>query len=302
MKRQLYYFYLYLSRGTKMTWRNLFSSVTLTLVLSLLLFVVYIFIAMSAHTHKAADKVQSQLMVTATLAQDSEKYQSLVDSNQLAAQAAQIQGVKGVRIVSETESRDRFLKNVSGLKAKPATYIFPEALEVRVDKVQDMKPVQQALLKMEGVDKANYLAEIAEKLTAVSSYIKTVALGGAILLTAIAIFVVIAVVRSTVHQEARSVQTMASVGGSWWTIAAPLIINMFILVVLSSAIASAAGWWVDPQLGGALGNNLADLPEWLKTGRAFSAGQLLPVLIIGSTIITSMIVIWSTLRYSKRGV
>lgn len=299
MKKYGYYFWLYLLRGTQMVWRNLFSSITLVLVLSLLLFVVYIFTAMSVHTHKAADKVQSQLVITATIKQDPKTYRSLTDPRELVQKIQSIPGVKGTRIISEEETRERFLKNVQGLKAKPAAYIFQEAIEISVDDVNRMKPIQEQVQKMPGVDKVNYLAEIAEKLTAVSSYIKGIALGGAVLLTLIAIFVVIAVVRSTVHQEERAVTTMASVGGSWWTIAFPLMINMFLLVLVSGLIASVAGWYVDPQLGGTLGKNIANLPEWLRTGRAFSFGTLLPLLVLGASLITSLIVSWSTFRYSK---
>lgn len=299
MNRHLYYSWLYLSRGLKLVWRNRFASLILLVILSLLLFIVYIFVTMSAHTAQASRNVDDKLVVTALVAQD-DKYRSTVDVKLLASQAKSLEGVRDVRIVSEEETQRRFLANVGNLQAKPAAYIFQEALEISVTDVDNIQAVRDRVAGLQGVERANYLADIAEKLTAVSDYIRNIALAGAILLSVIALLVVMAVVRTSIHAEARSVAAMASVGGSPLAIAAPLIVHLLVVVMCAATIASIVGWWVDPKLGGSFGQNLTNLPDWLKTGRAFGIGQLWLPLVLTTGLATSTIVAWSTLRFSRR--
>lgn len=298
MKKQLYYIGLYMVQGMRLLWRNRFYSLVTGVVVSLLLFVVYVFAAMSAHTAEAARKVDDRLVVTALIAQNKD-YESEVSPSELSAQVKEVDNVKAVKIVTEQETQRRFLDNVRNLRSAPAPYIFNEALEISVHDVDSMKQVRDQVAALDGVERADYLADLVKKLTAVSSYLEEVALGGAVLLAIVALLVVMAVVRTSIHSEQHSVATMAAVGGSTWTIAAPLIIHMLAIILVATTLACVAGWWVDPQLGGQLGRSISNLPEWLQTGRSFSLFQLWPPMALASAAAVSIIVAYGTFRYTR---
>jgi cell division protein FtsX len=207
--------------------------------------------------------------------------------------------VKSVHIVSESEARKRFLKNIKDLKAAPAAWVFSEALEIGVRNPADMSKVRNAVLKMQGIEQATYLEELVQRLTAVSDYLRRMALIGALLLTLIAVMVVMAVVRTAIHSEQHTVATMSSVGGSLWTIQAPLLVQMLVVTIVSSFIACLAGWWIDPKIGSSFGQNISNLPSWLLTKRSYGLLTLWPAFAAGAGLAVSSIVCYGTWRYTR---
>ena len=297
--KQGYYGLLYLRQGISMLWRNRFWSTVTLVVMSLLLFVVYLMIAMSAHTTAASQKVDDRLTVTAIIAQDSTNYQSTVNSALLAEQARAIPGVKAVRLVSENESRQVFLEQVGELKSPPRAQVFSEALEISVTDTEQIGQIRDKVAGLNGVQQATYLAQLVKKLSAATDYLRGIALYGAILLGLVALLVIMAVVRTSVHSERRSVTTMAEVGGSSWSISAPLLIHLGVVTLVASALASLAGWYIDPQLGLGFGQPSKELPDWLQTGRSFGLFSLFPFMALGGLLCVSAIVILSTRKYAR---
>ncbi len=315
MRRQAHYLALYFEGGLRQLWRGRFSSAVLFVAVSLLMFAVYTFVAMSEHTRQAARKVDDRLVVTAILAQDSQLATKVPGAPpapaattpadpspgavKLRSEALRIPNVRSVRIVTKQENRARFLENIGKLRAVPAAYIFPEALEVSVQDVKQMAPVRDAVARLGGVRQATYLGELVRKLTAVSGYLQRAALYGAILLGIVAAAVLMLVVRAAMHQERRSVQTMSSVGGSPMTIAAPLLVQTLLVTAAACALACLAGWWIDPQLGSTFSQSIHDLPAWLKTGRAFGLFELLPAMALAACSAVALIVAYGTMRYAR---
>lgn len=279
--------------------RNRFWSVITGVVISLLLFVVYIMVATAAHTSQAAQRVDDQLVVTALITQDTEKYKSVVNANSLADQASKLPYVKDVHVVSEKEAQQRFVRNIRDLKSAPATWVFAEALEISVTDTSKMAAVRSEVLKLPGVEQATYLEDLVKKLSAVSDYLERMALIGAILLSLVAIMVVMAVVRTAIHSEQHSVATMSSVGGSLWSITAPLLVHLLTVTLIASLIACVAGWWVDPRIAASFGENVRNLPEWLITGRAYGLLQLWPAFALGACAAVGSIVCYGTWRYTR---
>ena len=278
MSTNLHYLRLYVTQGMKLMWRSKLLSVIMGLVVGLLLFAVYVMVAASEHTREAARKVDDQLVVTAIIKQDDTRYRSVVDAERLAVQVRALPHVKKVHVVTEQETRDRFVRNFTGLRSAPATWVFQEALEISVTDTAKMSEVRDRVARMRGVEQATYLEELVKKLTAVSGYLQRMAFGGAMLLAVIAAFVVMLTVRSAMDAEKRSVQTMASVGGSAWTIIAPLLVHLLTVTTIASVVACVAGWWADPKIGTSLSDGLSNLPEWLRTGRAYGLMELWPLL------------------------
>jgi cell division protein FtsX len=295
-----YYVRLYLAQGVRLLSRNRFWSVITALVVALLLFVVYVMVAAAAHTREAARKVDDQLVVTAIVSQDPKTYKSVVPASQLAEQVRRIPNVRAIHVVSEEETRSRFVKSFKGLKTPPAVWVFQEALEISVTDTSKMEQVRASVMRLRGVDQATYLEALVKKLTAVSGYLERMALFGALLLGAIAVMLVMAVVRTAIHSEQRSVATMSAVGGSLWAIAAPLLVHLLIVTVLASLVACVAGWWIDPQIGSSVGGSIKNLPEWLRTGRAYGLLELWPLFALGASLAVSIIVCWGTWRYARR--
>jgi len=294
-----YYTRLYFIQGMRLLRRNSFWSLITAIVIALLLFVVYVMVAAAAHTRQAAHKIDDQLVVTAIVTQDKETYKSVIPASVIAQQVKQIPDVTGVHVVTEQETRDRFVKNLKDLKSVPAAWVFQEALEISVDDPDHLGEVRDAVTKLNGVEQATYLEALVKKLTAVSGYLRQLALGGALVLGLIAVLIVMAVVRTAVHAERRSVATMSSVGGSLWTITAPMLVHLLTVTLAATAVACVAGWWVDPRIAGNLGGSISDLPEWLRTGRAYGLGVLFLPFAAGACAAVSLIVCWGTWRYAR---
>jgi len=299
MNSGMYYGKLYFIQGMRLLWRNRFWSIVTGIVISLLLFVVYVMVATAAHTHQAAAKVQDQLVVTAMIKQDNTSYRSVVPASSLAAQVRKIPQVRNVHIVSENEARTRFLRNIKDLKAAPAAWVFSEALEISVKDPEQMATVRNQVLKLQGIEQATYLEELVKRLTAVSDYLRQMALIGALLLTVIAVMVVMAVVRTAIYSEQHTVATMSSVGGSLWTITAPLLVQLLTVTLAASMLACLAGWWVDPKIGSSFGQNISNLPSWLMTSRSYGLLALWPVFALGAGAAVSSIVCYGTWRYTR---
>lgn len=295
-----YYTKLYFLQGMRLLNRNRFWSIITGIVITLLLFVVYIMVATAAHTRQAAQRVDDQLVITALITQDSKSYKSVVNANALANQVRQLPYVKGVHVVSEREAQRRFVRNIRDLKSAPAPWVFAEALEVSVTDTDRMAEVRTRILKLPGVEQATYLEDLVKKLSAVSDYLERMALIGAILLSLVAVMVVMAVVRTAIHSEQHSVATMSSVGGSLWSITAPLLVHLLTVTLIASMIACVAGWWVDPRIAASFGENLRNLPAWLITGRAYGMLELWPAFALGACTAVGSIVCYGTWRYTRR--
>lgn len=295
-----YYSKLYFLQGMRLLNRNRFWSVITGVVIALLLFVVYIMVATAAHTRQAAERVDDQLVVTALIEQNSKNYKSVVNASSLAKQVEALPYVQSVHVVSETEAQKRFMRNLRDLKTAPAAWVFAEALEISVTDTDKMAQVRSQVLKLPGVEQATYLEDLVKKLSAVSDYLRRMALIGAALLTLVAVMVVMAVVRTAIHSEQHSVATMSSVGGSLWSITAPLLVHLLTVTLIASLIACIAGWWVDPRIAASFGENVRNLPQWLITGRAYGMLELWPAFALGACLAVGSIVCYGTWRYTRR--
>lgn len=295
----MYYSRLYVGRGLKLLVRNRMWSLICLVVITALLFSVYVMVSANALTKQAAAKVDDQLVVTAFIKQDTEDYKSVVPAQDLAVQAQAIPGVKSVRVVSEEETRERFKENLKNLKTLPAAWVFQEALEIRVTDSSNMEQVRQGALRLDGIESATYLKSLVKKLTVVSGYLQRLVLGGALLSGFLAILIVVAVVRVALASEERSIAIMASIGGSSWSIITPLLVYMLVITIAASLLASLGGYVVEPHISGSFGRT-EDLPDWLRTERSFGLLELWPFLAVGSMAVVSAIVIPSVKRYIKR--
>ena len=294
-----YYTRLYFLQGMRMLSRNRFWSIITGVVITLLLFVVYIMVATASHTSQAAQRVDDQLVVTALVKQNNDDYKSIVNVSALARQAEQIPYVKSVHVVSEKEAQQRFVRNLRDLKSAPAAWVFAEALEVSVTDTSKMAQVRQRLLQLQGVEQATYLEDLVKKLSAVSDYLRRMALLGAALLTMVAVMVVMAVVRTAIHSEKHSVETMSSVGGSLWSITAPLLVYLLSVTLISSFVACVVGWWADPRVAASFGANVRNLPDWLITGRSYGLLALWPAFALAACLAVGTIVCYGTWRYTR---
>lgn len=296
MRRRTYYAWRYVRRGLQLTWRNRFITVAACGVITPLMFVVYLTIAMSGHADQAAHKVDDQLKITATIQQDDDN-RSVVPAEQVAQRVRVLPNVKSVRVITRQEARARFLRQVDLPKgAEPAVWVFQEALEISVHDTQAMQSVRDAVARQPGVQDATYLAELVKKLTAFSAWLQTGALAFAVLLSFVAVLVISFMVRTSIHLERDSVRIMSQVGGSTLTIAAPLLVHMLIVVALSAALACLGGYFVDPMLGS---SKISQLPDWLRTSRAFGLMELWPLLFGAGGAAVSAIVAYGTVRYAR---
>lgn len=293
-----YYLRHYAGHGLRLLWRNRVWTVLLGVVMVLLLTLCYLLAALSEHARQSAQRIDDNLLVTAIVAQD-ESGQSLTPAVQLQRELAPLPGIKSLRVVGREEARQRFVRNVKDLQAVPSVDAFPEALEIRVQDVASIRQVRDRVAAWPGIEQASYLGELAERLTAVSGYVRTAAWVLVGVLGLVSLLVLMAVVRAQVLSERGTLQTMASVGASSWVIALPMAIHLLLVALAASLLACLAGYWVDPYLTGALGAG-RDLPEWLNTGRAFAFLTPLPALLALSFTAVTLVLTHGVRRHTRR--
>lgn len=272
-----YYLRHYCGHGMRLLWRNRVWTALLGAVMVLLLSLCYLLAALSQHARQSAERIDDNVIITAIVAQ-AEDGSSITPADQLQRELSGLAAVKSVRVVSREEARTRFMKNVKDLDAIPSVDAFPEALEIRVSEADRLTEVRNRVAAWPGVEQASYMGELAQRLTSMSSYVRTGAWVLVAILGFVSLLVLMAVVRAQVISEKGTLETMASVGASSWVIALPMAAHLLAVALLASIIACLVGFWVDPYLTGAMAGS-GELPDWLNTGRAYSFMELLPVLL-----------------------
>jgi cell division transport system permease protein len=272
-----YYLRHYSTHGMRLLWRNRVWTMLLGVVMVLLLTLCYMLAALSQHARDSAQRIDDNLLITAIVAQN-QSGASITPAEQLQKEISSIIGVRSVRVVDRAEARNRFVSNVKNLEAVPSVDAFPQALEIKVSDVKQIRAVRDQVAKWPGIEQASYLGEIAERLTAMSGYVRTGAWVMVVILGMVSLLVLMAVVRAQVLSEQGTLETMASVGASSWVIALPMAVHLMLIAFIASLVACLAGYWIDPHLTGAMAAS-GKLPQWLDTGRAFGFMQLLPALL-----------------------
>jgi len=289
-------------QGIKLIWRSRFW--TALLGISTILVGSLVVIVGLAHTQLEAisQRIRNNLTVVATIKQDRKTWGSVIPAEQVAAQIEGMPHVLAVRIVSEEEMRDRFLRNVAKVNTKPSAKIFPEALEVTVDEPESMAAVQKRIREVNGVESATYIKELVDRITALARYISRVASYGTLAIGLLAIGLAFVIARSAVFDQRKNVAIMDQIGASKLYISLPIMTHLLIVSSIGSLVSLFIGQEIAASL---LAARATGLPSWLMvenvsvlSSKPALLGALILPLVVGLIAVLSCLI---TLRSLVQG-
>lgn len=292
-----YYTGVYAREGWTLILRNRFLSLFAGLTIFTLLTMGYVLIVLNSHLNQVLKQADSNLSVTVVIDKGTSE-------TEIIPQVKALAGVTSVTFIPQAKTRDDFVKR-TGLppESAPKEDIFPKILVVKTKNADEIEPVAKKIKVLNGVRDTTYLSQLIQTITSTTQSLRQIALFTMIFLGLLAIGLLVAIVRVTVHAKRKNVKIMSLVGASRMTITLPLLVQIMIITFIAGTLACIVGWVVDPQLGVTNGSFLTgnnhELPNWLHTTRAYGFLALWPLIVPGFMLAAAAIVIYSVNKYLR---
>ncbi|MDR0817235.1 MAG: permease-like cell division protein FtsX [Clostridiales Family XIII bacterium] len=220
-----------IGRNIAMTFASLFSITAILLILGLFFIIVVNINNVSQSIKENFDTVQVNLLD----ATDEVQTQSLMN------QFKPLPGVESVEFQTREQALDHLKEKwgdsgvaLEGLPVNP----LPNAIVVKVAKLEDAGAVVELAKKSEGVEKINYAQDTANKLIKVTGAIQS----GALILIACLLFISIVVVSNTIKltviAREREITIMKYIGATNWYIRGPFLLEGMFIGLISAVISS----------------------------------------------------------------
>jgi cell division transport system permease protein len=220
-----------IGRNLAMTFASLFSITAILLILGLFFIIVVNINNVSESVKENFDTVQVNLL-------------DETDEAQSQALMTEFQKLPGVESVT-FQSRDQALSHLKerwgdsayvldGLEVNP----LPNAIIVKIAKLEDAEAVVDLAKGADGVEKINYAQDTANKLIKVSGAIQSGALVLIACLLLISIIVVSNTVKLTVIAREREITIMKYIGATNWYIRGPFLFEGMLIGLISAIISS----------------------------------------------------------------
>jgi cell division transport system permease protein len=234
------------SRAWQSFWRNAAMSLAATATMTLMLLLLSGFWIVQAGLLAGLEFVEQKVQVVADLRD--EATQSEVASLQARIQA--MPEVADVAYVSKEEALRRFQANrqaqgqedlTSYLQANP----LPASLEVRLRRADDFGTVTDALRADPAVERVKNIADLANRVTTVTDFLRTFGLGLLAVIGAIVLFIVINTIRLAVVGRSEEIEIMRLVGASDAFIRWPFVFEGALVGLLGAGLTLAvlaAAW------------------------------------------------------------
>jgi cell division transport system permease protein len=209
------FFAFSISRAWQSFWRNAAMSIAATATMTLMLLLLSGFWIVQAGLLAGLEFVDQKVQVVADLNDGTS--QSAVDA--LQAQIQAMPEVAQVDYVSKDQALQRFQANRAAqgeedltpyLQANP----LPASLEVRLRKADDFDVVTNALRASPSVARVKNIADLANRVSTVTGFLRTGGLGLLALIGAIVLFIVINTIRMAVVGRSEEIEIMRLVGAS----------------------------------------------------------------------------------------
>jgi len=193
-----------------------------TVALSLL--ILGLFLIMVLNLNHMASTFESQVQLSVYL-QDNLGDREI---REIGTRISKMPGVVQVTFVPKDQALARFKQRLGeqqGILAVLDTNPLPNAFEVKVDPPENIKPVAQAVGKLQGVENARFGQEIIEQLFAVNRMIRLFGLMLIIFLALAALFIIANTIRITVFARRKEIGIMKYVGATDSFIRWPFLIE-----------------------------------------------------------------------------
>lgn len=115
---------------------------------------------------------------------------------------------------------------------------LPNSILIKVDNLGAANTVNDAAVKLEGVESTKYYKETVDKLTKVTSFMSVTSVIIMIFLIVVSVVVVSNTIKLTVMNRAKEISIMKYVGATNWFIRGPFLVEGIILGAIASAVSA----------------------------------------------------------------
>ena len=115
---------------------------------------------------------------------------------------------------------------------------LPNSILIKVDNLGAANTVNDAAVKLEGVESTEYYKETVDKLTKVTSFMSVTSVIIMIFLIVVSVVVVSNTIKLTVMNRAKEISIMKYVGATNWFIRGPFLVEGIILGAIASAVSA----------------------------------------------------------------
>ncbi|MCP2015587.1 cell division protein FtsX [Deinococcus sp. HSC-46F16] len=189
---------------------------------------------LTLNVNRTLEGLESQVEVAAFL-------EGGADGAALLGQIQTLPGVREARLVSSEEVLAEMTRDypstaeATGLVGNP----FPDTLRVRVGRVEDSRPVAEAVSKLPGVEDVEYGAGYVDQAVRTLTTVRAAGYGLVALLFAGTLLSILNAVRVAMYARRKEISVMRLLGATRGFIRTPHVIEGVLLGTLSSALALA---------------------------------------------------------------
>lgn len=218
-----------LLRNKNMSTASIFSITAMLLILGLF-FIITVNVNMLAESAKNQfDTIQIYLKDDV----DRDKAQDIMDSIQSTEQIKEVKYVskdEALQILKKRWGSNEYL--LEGLESNP----LPNAIEVKVSKLEYADAVVEKVKGTEGIEDIKYYKSIVDKLLNITNFVQTAAMIIISALIIISVVIVSNTVKLTVLAREREISIMKYIGATNWFIRGPFFVEGILIGFISSII------------------------------------------------------------------
>ncbi len=240
--------------------RNRLMSVASVSTVALSLLILGMFTVMIFNMNNLANILESQVQVTAYLSDKAGQE----EQNALAARIKTLPGVAKVDFIGKGEALKRFTERLGErrelLDSLGDTNPLPNSYEIHVDTPEHVKPVADAVAKMDNIEDTRFGQETIAQLFSLTRILRV---GGFVLIVFLAfaaLFIISNTIRITVFSRRKEVNIMKYVGATDWFIRWPFLLEGMALGLLGSLIAVLLLGWLYGMVVDRIHASLAFMP------------------------------------------
>lgn len=234
-------FFRIIKYGFQNFWRNGLLSVATTLVLTLTLFTVSVFVAITLLANAAVQSINSRIDVVVYF--NDEVSESEIDNIQ--TEVKNLSSVRETTYLSKEDALNKWIANTEDESLKNAITAennpLPRSLEVKITDPQRTQEVadyfNQDRIKP-SVHRVRYNKEVIDKVVRYTSAFKKIGLGLVVIFVIISIFVVFNTIRLAIYSRRDEIEIMHLVGATPSFIRWPFVVEGTLFGIFAALFAS----------------------------------------------------------------
>ncbi|MGE5628081.1 MAG: permease-like cell division protein FtsX [Solirubrobacterales bacterium] len=225
--------------------RNVTVSIASIATVAATLFILGIFILITANVNKGILNVESKVEVKIYLKDNI----TITDQKAIENKIKTVDGIVSYDYESKAQALDNF-KEQLGERNKSLTEGFdkknplPSSFVVKVKNPDTITNVVQAVNGMSGIDTINDGREVVDKLVQITSTIKWVGVVVFLILISVSLFLIGNTIKITVYSRRREIGIMKYIGATDWFIRWPFIMEGVIIGILGGIFADIILFYV----------------------------------------------------------